>query len=113
MASSVALAVSSAMRTCWDDECDAEHTQLPAGELRSFHEQGGFDLPVASVAETVTAGQSYAKCADHRLVGPEVLASCSSSLLAEALGAPLLSTGRGAYCYGPKSPVSGRTAYLV
>ncbi|MHB9857524.1 hypothetical protein [Streptomyces sp. YIM S03343] len=110
VASSEALAVASGMRTCWDDECTWEHAKLPGIELRSFHEQGGFDLVRASVIDTVAAGQAYANCADRRLVGPEVLASCFSSQIAESLDSVLLSTVRGSYCYGPKSAVSGRTA---
>ncbi|MFJ5519196.1 hypothetical protein ACIQB4_19315 [Streptomyces griseoluteus] len=113
IASSAALAVSSAMRDCWDYECVEQHTKLPARELRSFHEQGGFELSPSSVTETIAAGQSYAKCTDHRLVGAEVLASCSSILLAKSLGAPLLSTGRGAYCYGPKSSADDHILHLV
>nr|WP_145487409.1 MULTISPECIES: hypothetical protein [Streptomyces] len=110
MASSEALAVASGMRTGWDDECTQEHAKLPSIELRSLHEQGGFELASASVIDAVAAGQAYANCADHRLVGPEVLASCFSSQIAESLGSVLLSTVRGSYCYGPKSAVSGRTA---
>lgn len=109
LASSAALAVASGMRTCWDDECTSEHAKLPGSELRSFHEQGGFALARTSATGTVAAGQAYANCADHRLVGPEVLASCFSSQLAESLGSVLLSTGRGSYCYGPKSAFSRRT----
>lgn len=110
VASSEALAVTSGMRTCWDDECTWEHVKLPGIELRSFHELGGFDLARTSVIDTVAAGQAYANCADHRLVGPEVLASCFSIQIAESLGSVLLSTVRGSYCYGPKSATSARTA---
>ncbi|WP_330342455.1 hypothetical protein [Streptomyces sp. NBC_00557] len=95
----VAFTVACGMHTCWDENCDQEHrpgTSSPAGR---FHGLDSVEIADLNHAELVSAGQLFARCADHRITGAEVLAACHCALLSRSLGAPLVSAARAAYCY--------------
>ncbi|MEU6373197.1 hypothetical protein [Streptomyces sp. NPDC046909] len=99
LVSAIAFTVSCSMRTCWDEDCRREHPGIPGHGVQDFHRQHGFDIVQPTLADSVSAGRLYSNLADHRFVGPEVLAACSAKLLADARNLPLLSTNRALYCY--------------
>lgn len=95
----VAFAIACGMRTCWDENCGQEHrpgTNTPASRFQGLD---GVEIADLTYAELVSAGQLFARCADHRITGAEVLAACHCVLLSLSLGAPLVSAARAAYCY--------------
>lgn len=99
IAPAVTFAVSCGMRTCWDDECDQEHTSGTGTAVQKFHELGGFEVVDLTPGDAVSAGQLYARCVDSRIEGAEVLAACYSFRLAGARNALLISSARASYCY--------------
>ncbi|MEU6370190.1 hypothetical protein ABZ876_31820 [Streptomyces sp. NPDC046931] len=102
------FAVSCAMRTCWDEYCTKGHQFSTGTAVQSFVDRGGVDVLELSPDEAVSAGKLYARCADQRVEGAEVLAACHASHLAQVRGALLLSTMRAAYCYPSTVGRSGR-----
>ncbi|WP_431911886.1 hypothetical protein [Micromonospora carbonacea] len=100
---SVAFAVSSGMRNCWDSHCERAHVADYGNVLRNFHQQAGVGIIEPDPELSLSAGRLYAQCSDQRVVGSEVLASCHAVLLAEGAALPLLSVLRALYCYKPLS----------
>ncbi|WP_225825345.1 hypothetical protein [Streptomyces naphthomycinicus] len=109
---SVTFAVSCAMRTCWDEYCTKGHQFGTGTSVQSLVDRGGVDILELSPDEAVSAGKLYARCADQRVEGAEVLAACHASRLAQARGALLLSTRRAAYCYPASVGSSGRIGVI-
>jgi hypothetical protein len=97
--SSVALAVASSMRTCWDRACRQEHPAATDGPLRELQESGAVDIAELTSADALSTAQLYTGCEERRISGAEVLAACHSVLLARSRAAPLVSTVRATYCY--------------
>ncbi|MGY0055246.1 hypothetical protein ACWY4P_01515 [Streptomyces sp. LZ34] len=95
----VTLAVSCSMRNCWDELCTKGHQFGAGSAVQSLLNRGGIRLLELTPADAVSAGKIYARSADQRVEGPEVLAACHASLLAAGRNMPLLSTARASYCY--------------
>ncbi|MEU6667431.1 hypothetical protein [Streptomyces sp. NPDC046727] len=104
----VTFAVACAMRTCWDDYCTKEHPFGTGSAVQNLFDRGGVDILELSPQDAVAAGRLYARCADQRIEGPEVLAACHASHVAHARGVPLLSASRAAYCYPAAVERAGR-----
>ncbi|MGW0771812.1 hypothetical protein [Streptomyces sp. NPDC002676] len=96
---SVTFAVSCSMRTCWDEYCAKGHQFGTGSAVQSLVDRGSVDIVELSPDDAVSAGKLYARCADQRVEGAEVLAACHASHLAHVRGTLLLSTSRAAYCY--------------
>jgi hypothetical protein len=99
LAPALSFTVSCGMETCWDDECRRDHPETPGRRVQDFHRQTGFEIVQPTVADSVSAGRSYRRLSNRRVVGPEVLAACFARLLADDRRVPLLSTSRALYCY--------------
>ncbi|MFI0982519.1 hypothetical protein ACH4SP_36620 [Streptomyces sp. NPDC021093] len=98
LAPAMVIAVTGAMRTCWDDECTERHGLL-GRKLSAFCERSGIESGCPEPDLVIEAGRLYAASTAMRIEGPEVLAACHASRMASEHHCELLTASRAAYCY--------------